>query len=277
MAALQLGPLAFPLGPLLWFAALLLAQSLASRLAGPLARAAADAVWLAALAGFATARVVFVAASADAYLASPWSVLDIRDGGWSPWAGVAAALAVLAWRAWRAAPLRRALGAAALAAAALWGLATTLLGVHDRPALPALALSTPDGTAAELRTLVQGRPAVINLWASWCAPCRVELPAFAQAQQRTPGVRFLFVNQGEDAVVVGRFLAAQPFTLDDVWLDTASRLGPAIGSSGLPTTLFVDARGRVVERHFGMLSAASLASRLRTLQAASTAPSAPVR
>lgn len=274
MAALQLGPIAFPLNPLLWLGALLLAQTLAARLAGPGARAAADAVWLAALAGFAAARVVFVACAADAYLASPWSVLDIRDGGWSAGAGVAAALAVLAWRAWRAAPLRRALGAAAVAAAAFWGVASTLLGVHDRPPLPALALSSPDGAAAELHALVQGRPTVINLWASWCAPCRVELPAFAQAQQRTPGVRFLFVNQGEDAAAVRRFIAAQPFALGGVWLDPASRLGPAIGSSGLPTTLFVDARGRVVERHFGMLSAASLASRLRVLQATPTPPSA---
>ena len=265
MTALQLGPLALPLAPLLWLGALLLAQSLASRLAGAHARAATDAMWHAALAGFAVARGVFVAGAAAAYLASPWSVLDLRDGGWSPWAGVAAAAAVLGWRGWRTAALRRALGIGALAGALLWALASTLLGLHQRPELPALALQAPDGRSAELRSLLQGRPAVINLWASWCAPCRAELPAFAAAQQRSPGVRFLFVNQGEDAATVRRFLAAQPFALDGIWLDRRSQLGPAIGSTGLPTTLFVDAEGRVVERHFGMLSAASLAARLRTL------------
>lgn len=265
MAALQIGPLAVPLSPLLWLGALLLSSALAPRLAGVHARAAADAVWLAALAGFGVARAVFLIGAADAYLASPWSALDIRDGGWSPWAGVAAALAVLGWKAWRSAPLRRALGVATIAGAAFWAASSTLLGVHERPPLPQLTLQARDGGSAELHALVQGQPAVINLWASWCAPCRAELPAFAAAQQRTPGVRFLFVNQGEDAAKVQRFVAAQPFALDGVWLDRASRLGPAIGSTGLPTTLFVDAHGRIVERHFGMLSAASLAVRLRSL------------
>lgn len=265
MAALQLGPLAFPTGPLLWLGALLLAQALASRLAGARARAAADALWWAALTGFAVARAVFVVGAADAYLAAPWSVLDLRDGGWSPWAGATAALALLGWTAWRTPPLRRALGIAALAASVFWSLASTLLGVHRQPELPDLTLQDSGGRSTGVHTLVQGQPAVINLWASWCAPCRAELPAFAAAQARAPGVRFLFVNQGEDEATVQRFLAAQPFVLERVWLDRGSRLGPAIGSTGLPTTLFVDARGRIVERHFGMLSAASLQQRLRTL------------
>lgn len=265
MSALQLGPLAFPTGPLPWLGALLLAQALGSRLAGSHARAAADALWLAALLGFGVARAVFVAAVADAYLAAPWSVFDLRDGGWSPWAGVAAALAVLVWRAWRCAALRRALGTAAMAAAAFWGLTSTLLGQHERLALPALELQAVDGRSAQLQALTVGRPAVINLWATWCAPCRAELPAFAASQQRHPGVQFVLVNQGEDARAVQRFLAAQPFALRGVWLDRGARLGPAVGSTGLPTTLFVDAQGRIVERHVGVLSAASLEHRLRSL------------
>ncbi len=271
MTALQVGPLAFPLSPLLWFASLLLAQWLAGRLGGAQARAAGDAVWLAALVGFGVARLAFVAGAAPAYLASPWSMLDIRDGGWSPAAGVAAAVAVLAWRGWRQAALRRPLAAAAAAGALFWGASSTLLGVHDRPTLPTIELTSLDGRTADLPTLARGQPTVINLWASWCAPCRIEMPAFAEAQQRQRGVRFLFVNQGEGAAAVQRFLAAQALVLDGVWLDPGSRLGPAIGSTGLPTTLFVDARGRVVERHFGMLSAASLASRLRALQAGAAA------
>lgn len=265
MVALQLGPLAFPLGPLLWLGALLLALASASRLAGPQARAAADTVWLAALLGFAVARLVFVAGAASAYAASPWNVLDIRDGGWSAWAGAAAAAAMLAWRGWRCAALRRALGLAAAAAALFWALSSTLLGLHERPPLPALLLEAPGGARAELRSLLGGGPAVVNLWATWCAPCRTELPAFAAAQQQHPRVRFVFVNQGEDAATVQRFLAAQPFALDHVWLDHGARLGPAIGSTGLPTTLFIDGDGRIVERRFGMVSAASLAARLRSL------------
>jgi thiol-disulfide isomerase/thioredoxin len=271
MAAIQIGPLAVPSGALLWLGALLLAQWLAARLGGARREAAGDAVWIAALVGFGVARATFVLGAADAYLASPWSVLDIRDGGWSPWAGIAAAGAVLLWRGARSAALRRPLAAAAAAGLVFWGAGSAWLGVHDRPPLPTLALQGVDGASLDLQTLARGQPTVINLWASWCAPCRIEMPAFAAAQQRERGVRFLFVNQGESADTVRRFLAGQSLVLGGVWLDPGSRLGPAVGSTGLPTTLFVDADGRIVERHFGMLSAASLTSRLRALQASSTA------
>lgn len=271
MTAIQVGPLAFPTGPLLWLAALWLAQWLAARLGGEQGKAASTAVWLAALAGFASARLAFVAGAAPAYMAAPWSVLDLRDGGWSPWAGVAAALAVLGWQAWRQRPLARPLGAAAAAGALVWGCGSLVLGLHQPPPLPALTLYGLQGEPAELQQLAQGQPTVINLWAAWCAPCRAEMPAFAAAQQQWPGVRFLFVNQGESVQTVQRFLASRPYALNGVWLDTDSQLGPAVGSTGLPTTLFVDARGRIVERHFGMLSAASLGSRVSALQAAAAA------
>jgi thiol-disulfide isomerase/thioredoxin len=267
MLSLQLGPLALPLNPLLWLGALWLAQALAARLARPHGEAAGHAVLQAALIGFVVARVVFVAGAAPAYLDSPWSLIDLRDGGWSPWPGAAAALAWLAWRGVRDAPLRRPLAAAAAAGALFWGGSSTLLGVHDRPALPPLVLQDLQGAPVELATLAQGRPTVINLWASWCAPCRVEMPMLAAAQQHEASVRFLFVNQGETAAAARRYLAAQAFVLEHVLLDRASQLGPAVGSTGLPTTLFYDQQGRLVERHFGIISAAALASRLRVLHA----------
>ena len=56
--------------------------------------------------------------------------------------------------------------------------------------------------------------------------------------------------------------------LKEVLLDAGSKLGPAIGSRGLPTTVFYDARGRQVDAHVGVLNAAALESRLRALRAA---------
>ena len=119
-----------------------------------------------------------------------------------------------------------------------------------------------------LTEAARGRPVVVNLWASWCGPCRAEMPMLAAAQQREPTVAFLFVNQGESPTTVQSFLHQQGFTLREVLLDSGSSLGQAIASRGLPITLFFDAKGRQVDAHFGILNSAALESRLRQLRTA---------
>lgn len=270
MTSVSLGPLALPLVPLLWLAALWLAQAVAGRWAdrrlGTADGAAVrSAFWWAAAGGLLAARIGFVAPAWPAYAAEPWSLLNLRDGGWNSAAGALGAAAVLTVVVARRPAWRWAVSAGWLAGALAWGVAVMVPGPYQQPALPALSLVGADGRSAALPALVAGRPAVVNLWASWCAPCRVEMPVLAAAQAKHPQVHFLFVNQGEADAPIQRYLAAQPFRLDGVWRDPASALGPAIGSSGLPTTLFIDAEGRVVARHFGPLSAGSLAGRLAAL------------
>lgn len=273
MTSIQLGPLAFPVAPLLWLAAfggaLALARVWARRRGtdaedgAALAGAADDALWHAAIAGFAVSRLMFVLPAFGDYAGRPWTLLDIRDGGWSPAYGVLAAAAMLAWHAGRRAALRTPLAAAGALALALWAAGSTALGLHRQLPVPDLALVDLDGRMARLTELAAGRPLVINLWASWCAPCRVELPALAAAQSAHPAVRFVYLNQGEEAATVQRFLAGLPFTLDGVWLDRRAAAGPAVGSEGLPTTLIFDADGRLVERHFGVISEGALRRHLR--------------
>ena len=219
------------------------------------------------LAALLVARLVFVAIWFDSYREASWSMLDVRDGGFTPWAGVLAALLVALWRGWRHTALRQPLAWGLLAGALAWGAmlgALRLLEPADS-ALPAVRLTTLAGEPVDLASLAAGKPLVVNLWASWCPPCRREMPVLAAAQQRESGLSFVFANQGEDGATVLRYLASQAPGLSQVVFDPTAALGRAVGSRALPTTLFYDASGRLVDSHLGELSAASLASKLRQL------------
>jgi len=272
MLSISIGPFAWPVGPVLLLAAVGVASWLASRLAGTdgnkdRAGAAGNTVFNAAMCGLVAARLAHLALNAQAYLASPWSALDLRDGGWNVSAGVFAGAVWLAVRGLRMPALRRPLGGGALAGAALWLAASTATGLGQTRTMPdATLMAFDNGQAMTMAQAARGRPVVVNLWASWCGPCRQEMPVLAAAQQREGRVGFLFVNQGETASAVRAYMAGQGLPLREVLMDPASKLGLAVGSSGLPTTLFYDARGRLVDAHFGVLNAAALESRLRNLR-----------
>lgn len=277
MLSISLGPLALPVAPLLLLLAVWGASWLASRLAarripaadGPAtASAAGNDVLAAAALGLLAARLGHLALHADLYLAAPASAFDLRDGGWHLGAGGVAGAAWLGWRGLRAPALRGPLAVAAMAGTTCWLAATLATGARDASPLPTVALVELDGLApTDLRQAAAGRPAVVNLWASWCGPCRQEMPVLAAAQQRETQIAFLFVNQGETAAAVRAYLNTFDLPLRAVLLDAGAKLGPAVGSQGLPTTLFYDARGQQVDAHFGVLNAPALESRLRALRA----------
>lgn len=278
MLSISLGPVALPVAPVLLLAAVWAASWTATKLFARRGRdaerpAAADAaghaVLVAAGIGLLAARLAHLALNAAPYLESPASMLDLRDGGWHATTGVAAGLAWLAWRGWRMPAWRRPLALAASAGLLVWFAGALLTVARDAATLPATALTTLEGSQpVDLRTAAGGRPVVVNLWASWCGPCRQEMPTLASAQQREDGVGFIFVNQGESERTIRNYLASLDLPLREVLLDPGSRLGPAVGTRGLPTTLFYDAQGRLVDAHFGVLNAPALESRLRVLRAA---------
>ncbi len=273
MLSIQLGPLAFPLAPLVLIAAALLALWLARRIADAQEAAATEsALWWSLGAALLGARVAHVLLRWDAYAAQPGAIFDIRDGGWSWPAGLLAGALVLAVLALRRPGLRRALLAAGLVGVALWGSGQFALQHWGRDtraqALRSLEFRSLAGDAARsLPAVAEGRPMVVNLWASWCGPCRAELPLLAQAQQAHSAVRFVYVNQGESPETIRAFLAAQSLQLSPVLLDESSALGPAIGSRGLPTTLFLNAQGELVNAHMGLINAAALNAQLSRLGA----------
>jgi thiol-disulfide isomerase/thioredoxin len=271
MLSISLGPLAFATGPLLLLGAFVGAVLLARRLAPPDDRAAVEsALWQALGLGLLAARGVHILRHVDVYGAHPFSMLDLRDGGWDTLSGFIAGGAWLMAQVSAHPCWRRAITVASLSGLVLWSLAGEaawhLGGGTDGPPSDLALLEHPGGRRVLLSDLRDGRPTVVNLWASWCGPCRAEMPVLAAAQQREPDVRFLFVNQGEPASAVQAYLQREGLPLHDVWLDPASAFGPAVGSRGLPTTLYLDAQGRRVSSHFGPLNAASLQVALQALR-----------
>ena len=221
------------------------------------------------LAAVVAARIAFVVLWFDKYRSEPWALFDIRDGGFTPWAGVLAASGVALWRGWRRTALRKPLALGLLAGALGWVAAPGALrfGVDLTVAdLGSVPLFTPQGSPATLPGLASGKPMVVNLWATWCPPCRREMPVLAAAQRQMGNVSFVFANQGEDVFTMQRYLAEGELALGNVVLDPGRQLGQKYGSMALPTTLFYDAAGRLVATHLGSLSAATLASELERLQ-----------
>ncbi len=264
---LTLGPLVLPWAAVIALLAWWAASAVHDRAARRAALAPGPHAWGVALAVLAAARLAFVLAYWPEYAGAPWTALDIRDGGWAPgWGWLAGALYLLAlWL--RRSAWRRPTTLGAAVGGGLW-LAATLALPLAAPAPPA-ALPAWQGVALDARTVqlpaLQGQPVVINLWASWCPPCRREMPVLLRARAAHPGVRFLWVNQGEAAEAVVRFAAAQQLPAADVLLDPPSQLGRLLGQQALPTTLFVDAGGQLAAVRSGELSAATLAQHLALL------------
>ncbi|WP_212631446.1 TlpA disulfide reductase family protein [Pseudomonas sp. KB-10] len=216
--------------------------------------------------GLLVARLAFVLAYAEFYRDAPWRALDIRDGGFIAWPGVLAGLALGGWYLWRQVGLRRPLGVAMSVGVALWLAGNLMLhALEQGTRLPDLQVQDMRGNPVNLRDYA-GQPLVVNLWATWCPPCRREMPVLMQAQQRETGITILFVNQGESAALVSEYLAAQQLSLDHLLLDEQVKLGQLVGSRALPTTLFYDAEGRQIGSHLGELSHASLERALARLR-----------
>jgi cytochrome c biogenesis protein CcmG, thiol:disulfide interchange protein DsbE len=112
----------------------------------------------------------------------------------------------------------------------------------DHPA-PGLALPQLDGTQRTLGEL-RGQVVLINIWATWCPPCRAEMPAIQQAYTtyRDRGFTVLAVNQGEDATAIAPFLEQHGLTFPSL-LDRDGQASATYQARVLPSSFFVDRRG----------------------------------
>lgn len=118
--------------------------------------------------------------------------------------------------------------------------------------LPDFVLADPTGKKLDLASL-KGQPVLINLWATWCAPCVAELPALDKLAGTLNGtVRVLAVNQDSgEPQKAGAFLKQRGVTRLEPWLDPKNDLAFHFGAETLPVTVLYDAQGHEVWRIAG--------------------------
>lgn len=263
--SVSVGPFALSWGHILFFLAYFVAIIVGWRL-GRRGKVTVEPVLTRMLiAGLIFARVLFVADYWTEYSADLLGIIDLRDGGFSLIGGIFGSLLVAGYYIWHHPPLRVALTSAISSAVVVWLIS---MGVYDTirasQVLPKQEYKT---LTAEPVTLAQfnDKPIVINLWATWCPPCRREMPAFMQAQQARSDVHFVFINQGEYEYSIRNFLHAEQLTLSNMLLDSKQSTMRQLGAQGLPSTLFYTAEGVLAHTHMGELSEASLNHALKKI------------
>jgi thiol-disulfide isomerase/thioredoxin len=137
----------------------------------------------------------------------------------------------------------------AFVALAISGVATAA-AVPGAPA-PALVLAARDGGKVNLADL-KGQVVMINFWATWCGPCRQEMPLLAQLHTKYEplGFTLLGVNVEPDSAAAVDWLKGVPVQFP-ILFDTDSAVAGRFGVEGMPSTVFVDRKGQVRYVHRG--------------------------
>ncbi|MBE0486404.1 TlpA disulfide reductase family protein [Marinobacter sp.] len=275
MLSVGVGPVGLSIGHLLlvfaFVVALIVGAIVGRKHKTPIAGTLSDIFVVAML----SARIGFVIRYYEHYQGDWLGMIDIRDGGFDMITGLIVALVFGGFLMWRRANSRRALGTAMVAGLLTWGFTTGTLGLINQQlkGLPEVALTDLNEQPVDLTALANGQPTVVNLWATWCPPCIREMPVLEEAQKRYPGINFVFANQGEHPETIQKFLSEQNLDLHHVLSDRQGQFGRVTGSHGLPTTLFYNAEGNMVDSHMGELSRASLFRGLERFDARHLTPS----
>lgn len=128
---------------------------------------------------------------------------------------------------------------------------------------PDFTAQTPGGEPIALSDF-RGSVVALNFWATWCAPCQVEMPSLQRASETSGGPVVLAVNVGEGQERVQAFLNEHGLTFP-VALDPDETIAALYGVRVFPTTVWIDAEGIVRAEHLGPLSEDQIEDYVRQL------------
>ena len=143
-----------------------------------------------------------------------------------------------------------------------------VLELEVRPAAPAFSLDNvePHLPRVDLASY-QGKPVVLNFWASWCVPCVREMPELEAASRALRGrAHFVGINY-QDGISSGRELLQKTGVTYPSARDPKVELAGSFGLRGMPTTVFIDAAGRIAARRTGELRRAEIEEQVARLLA----------
>lgn len=129
---------------------------------------------------------------------------------------------------------------------------------------PDFSYTMADGSIVTLSEL-QGRPVIINFWATWCLPCREEMPALNSALQANPDLVVLAINRNETVDAINRFQSELPLDFPLI-ANSRGDIADRYGVNTLPQSYFINRDGTVGAHHIGVLDEADIAEKVEALQ-----------
>ena len=236
------------------------------------------------LVGIVAARLGFVVRYWESYLQAPWTVFFLWQPGYSIGIGLSAAVMFAAWRIQQSHSLLRRPSLLILSSGVLTGLVMfSLVGglawaLSDRNSsisgttIKDFTLQDLEGNTVHWSDL-EGEVVLLNFWATWCPPCRREMPLLNAVYQdyKAQGFTVVGLAVGESEDTVRAYVDSIGVTYP-VWVDGDSNrqnrtwdIFDLYGGAGLPTTLFVDRAGVIRHRYIGELSRGYIDSQIKPL------------
>ena len=287
--AFNLGPFLIPTRPLILALSLIFAVLYSHWWAGKLQldknqvkRIAENTAW----SGLLGARLGFVALNWSAYAAKPWTALYVWQPGYLYSAGLLVGAGYMLWQVTKT-PIElrgaffRVLTGAYLAAGLVFISATLSTDLLKSPGIPGTGDSAPDfkliNLSAETVQLsdLAGRAVVLNFWATWCPPCRREMPLLDELQKMygDKGLSVIGLNINEASERVKSYVDSAKVSYP-IWVDAPSGtpgfdrtqdIFSSYGAVGLPTTLFIDREGVIQRIYVGELSRGFLQNQVENI------------